>query len=528
MNFRFTLLGLCGMLLLGCAKIRPPDGGPVDKEPPRILSHYPSADQLEVARDVEVEIVFSEAMDRERSEEALFISPAGSLELEWSGSKLRIATPLAAERTYVLTVGTGARDLRGNSLAQSFTLAFATGVQLDQGLVRGRVYRANESAARVHVWAYDLGNFGGRVGFAQPSYQTQSGADGTYEFTRLAPGRYRVLAFTDENRNALPDPDEWLALPAADVVVSDEASQAGDLVLDRQQIAVPELKRVQAVHAARILLLFADAVDPAQLDLVFEGLEVKAVYAVPDALQKVYVETALQESGQTYALRHLSIAGASVLWDEFVRGSARLDRVAPSFVARHPSGVRLAPDDQLELLFSEAMRPAVLDDFWIESDSTQAPLGRWHWPAPNRARFVADAPLTPGMHRLVGDPELLADRAGNSLAGELIKLDFEVGAATAAIRGKVLSEQQGSVQVMATRKGGRVYVGWTDRERRFALDGLLAGSYILSAFVDRDGDGKRGAGSLDPYRPSEPYGRYGEPVDLETGQVVAAVEIRCY
>ncbi len=64
MNFRFTLLGLCGMLLLGCAKIRPPDGGPVDKEAPRVLAHYPSADQLEVARDVEVEIVFSETMDR--------------------------------------------------------------------------------------------------------------------------------------------------------------------------------------------------------------------------------------------------------------------------------------------------------------------------------------------------------------------------------------------------------------------------------------------------------------------------------
>ena len=64
-------------------------------------------------------------MNREQTEAALFTSPAGPLQLSWHGPRLRIAMPLAEERTYVLTVGTGARDLRGNALTKSFTLAFA-------------------------------------------------------------------------------------------------------------------------------------------------------------------------------------------------------------------------------------------------------------------------------------------------------------------------------------------------------------------------------------------------------------------
>ena len=65
------LISVLVALLLGCAKVGPPTGGPVDKEPPRILSHYPESDALKVARDTQVEIVFSEPMNREQTEAAL-------------------------------------------------------------------------------------------------------------------------------------------------------------------------------------------------------------------------------------------------------------------------------------------------------------------------------------------------------------------------------------------------------------------------------------------------------------------------
>ena len=519
------LISVLVALLLSCAKVGPPTGGPVDKEPPRIFSHYPERDALEVARDTEVEIAFSEPMNREQTEAAIFTSPAGPLQLSWRGPRLRIAMPLAEERTYVLTVGTGARDLRGNALTKSFTLAFATGSQLDQGLVRGRVYQEHQPVAGAHVWAYDLGTFSGEVGLDEPSYQTQSGANGGYEFARLAPGHYRVLAFRDKNRNALPDADEWLALPASPVEVGEEEVQAGDLALvRRQKMSAPVLKRVQAIHTERLMLLFAEAVDPQDLELEVAGLAVESLYAAPGAEEKIYVETAAQEPGRRYAVQ-LAFAGVPVQWDTPVRGSTQPDRKPPSFVALARN--RLVPRDALDLLFSEAMQPAALEGFWAESDSTQSLAGDWLWPVPNCARFTPTEPLAPGAYRLVGPVARLVDRAGNGLADSLLALSFAVGAETSAIRGQVQAGEMGPVRVAAINEDGRTYAEWADEDGQFALEGLLAGTYSLWTFVDRDGDGEHGNGSLSPFRYAEPYGRYGEPIDLDAGQIVEEVVIPC-
>ena len=71
----------------------------------------------------------------------------------------------------------------------------------------------------------------GEVGLEKPAYQTQSGVDGQYEFLRLAPGRYGLLAFVDDNKDGFPSSEEWVGLPARDVVVSDTLGLAGDLEL---------------------------------------------------------------------------------------------------------------------------------------------------------------------------------------------------------------------------------------------------------------------------------------------------------
>ena len=306
--------------------------------------------------------------------------------------------------------------------------------------------------------------------------------------------------------------------------VGEEEVLAGDLALMRRQMSAPVLKRVQAVHAERLMLLFTAAVDPRDLELEVTGLAVESLYAAPNAEKKIYVETAAQEPGRRYPVQ-LVFAGAPVQWDAPVRGSGRADRKPPSFVALARN--QLAPRDDLDLLFSEAMQPAALEGFWTGSDSTQALAGDWLWPAPNCARFAPAEPLAPGAYQLAGPADRLADRAGNGLADSLLALSFTVGAEPAAIRGQVQAEEMGRVRVAVVHEDGRTYAEWTGEDGRFALNGLLAGTYSLWAFVDRDGNGEYGSGSLNPFRYSEPYGRYSEPIDLDASQIVAEVEISC-
>ena len=167
-------------------------------------------------------------------------------------------------------------------------------------------------------------------------------------------------------------------------------------------------------------------------------------------------------------MRRLVVEGVPIPWHEPIRGNARPDTKPPSVIA--PIGAQKASGDTLDLLFSEAMRPVALRDFWQMSDSTQAPAGVWEWSAPNRARFVSEQPLALGAYRLIGQVGLLADLAGHGLADSSLTLSITVGPATAVIRGQVQAEMTGPVRVEAVGEGGRTYGALADSAGDFTLD----------------------------------------------------------
>jgi len=496
----------------------------VDKEPPRILEYSPEHDALRVPLDAAIKIVFSEAMDRQRTEEAIFVSPAGPLHYRWRGQTLHLALTLYPERTYVLTVGTGARDLRGNALEQSFSLAFATGVYLDQGALVGRVYKEHEPTRAAHVWAYDLAHFSGRLGDDLPAYQTQSGTDGSYEFLRLAAGAYRLLAFVDENRNQRPDFDEWVALPATDVEVGEAESRAGDLLLVRRDHTTIELERIQVLHSTALLLVFSHKVDPDSVKLHIPGLGIGPLYSGEDR-RKVYAITEVQEAGRSYVVERLTLGEVELPWGDPVRGSDRPDRKTPAW-----SGLgsgRLTPGESVQLIFNEAMDTEISAGFWADSDSMQAPLGRWHWHRPTRVDFTPNEPWPLGRQVLQISAANLADRAGNMLADSSLAVRFDVVEPSATLRGSLIGAVA-PAQVRARGQDGRLYAVTSDSAGHFAIEQMLSGTYVLWAFADSDGDGMWSAGSLLPFVRPEIYARLVGSVSLEAFQSVDDVELEMY
>jgi hypothetical protein len=411
---------LLGALLLaaGCAQQARPPGGPVDDTPPTVRRHRPAADTTGVPLDARLRITFSEAMDRARTEEAVFLTPNSPHDIDWEGRTLvlRVRGGLTAGRTYTVTVGTDARDLRGNRLAQAFSFAFATGQRLDAGELAGRVIGVDDRPTRgAFVWAYDLARFDeadGGTGRARPAYVSQTGADGSWRLERLAPARYRTIAFVDEDRDQEPDEGELLALPAADVEVADEGvTPAGDLRLAAPP-RLPRVVRASAVDGRRVLLVFNAAV-PEQAEATLSGLAIDDDYVDPAEATRWHLITAPQKEGRSYRLS-VRVAGEAVaVPGEPVRGSGREDRRPPTVQRVVPEG-DAAGAAQLRWLFSEAMAPAT--PRWTGADSTEAPEGRWDWASPTVLRFRLDAPLGPGAHWLELDLRSLQDRAGNAPA----------------------------------------------------------------------------------------------------------------
>jgi len=108
---------------------------------PGIVSTSPFDGQRNVSRNARITIIFSEAMNRTSVEEAVEITPGASLrDYRWpNDATLEVATtaPMAYRSQFAILVFAGAKDLAGNPLPQSKTIAFTT--ESWRGRVWGRV-----------------------------------------------------------------------------------------------------------------------------------------------------------------------------------------------------------------------------------------------------------------------------------------------------------------------------------------------------------------------------------------------------
>lgn len=205
------------LLLLSCAKMEFPSGGPPDTTPPEILSSSPEPNQLNVPLDTEVRIQFSEKMVKNETPASLFIVPEPEEfpELHWKGEDLMIKfrNNLEENRTYLITIKTTLNDLHRNRLAAPYSLAFSTGPVLDTAWIAGMVYQEKRPVANVDVWAFPYdSNF--VIYDKEPLYITQSTDTGNYRMGYMADGRYLTFAVRDKAGDRKFNPvEDMLGLP---------------------------------------------------------------------------------------------------------------------------------------------------------------------------------------------------------------------------------------------------------------------------------------------------------------------------
>lgn len=201
------------LIIISCANPQYPNGGPTDTIPPTILtSSIPSGTTQFSKKEIWIE--FSEYMNKATVQSALFLSPVAlnSYELKWSGTKLNILfkSDLKKEITYVLTIGSGASDLRaGNKMEKSWKLAFSTGAEIDSGMIKGVVkFPEGKPAQGVSIFAYQLlSNSIPDPEKDEPDYITQTGSDGTFNLLYMKELNYRIFAVQDIIKNNRYDMD---------------------------------------------------------------------------------------------------------------------------------------------------------------------------------------------------------------------------------------------------------------------------------------------------------------------------------
>ena len=518
----------------------------MDKTPPEIGATHPAARAVNVSLDEKIEITFSERMDPRSVEDALFVSPnpEGKLRFDWKGKKVRIELPsgLEADRTYVVTVGTGARDEHRNRLKESYSFAFSTGEQLSRGTIEGRVRGEKRVGAGVYVSAYDLKpEHEPDPSKRNGDYITQTAEEGTYTLTYVSSGVYRLFAFEDRDRNGKytlgKDP---LGVASSDVVLSDSAAavELSDLYLAVRDTTAPEVLSVRASDRKHVTLRLSEEIELSSLQIKIEGLRIEERYALPEASEpgipitasKIYLLTEPQHPGAEYNVSVFGRDPSGHPVSEETRtasftGSARADTLRPHVVSYPPPAEtrNVSLDRLITVVFDDAMQEEVPDDAFTWEAPPTAPSGAWRWTEANRISFSPEDGWKEGStYRLRVDPTAFLDRAGNASNDSVFAISFRTIATDTLgfLSGELSDEKEkatGAFHLEAVKIGSEKerYETIVTEEGQYTW-GLFPGSYILSAFRDEDGNDRLSLGQVQPFVPAERIASYPDTVTVRS------------
>ncbi len=214
---RFLILLVFGFLLQSCARVGSPVGGKKDSLAPKFLSSNIDSTRINVSRNIkELRLDFDEYVTLKDIQKNLIISPPiknitrilpSSIPnkfvlIQWSDT-------LQANTTYNFNFGNSIVDNNEGNPLRYFNFAFSTGDKVDDLYISGDVKdplltkSATGASNKLVVGLYPIKD---TMNYKQkPYYITKVDDDGYYELNYLSPGKYKIIAFEDENGNSIFD-----------------------------------------------------------------------------------------------------------------------------------------------------------------------------------------------------------------------------------------------------------------------------------------------------------------------------------
>ncbi|MFH1011837.1 MAG: Ig-like domain-containing protein [bacterium] len=513
-------------LVLSCAKMGNPPGGPEDIQGPQVVKTFPEPDAVRVPRKTEARIRFDEAVNRRAVENSIFLSPdpRDRLQFRWHGNELivRYLDSLAPEQTYEIILGSQAQDIRGNPIGRPFSLAFSTGDHIDQGRIWGQVV-GEERPQSIHLWAYVLGDSAPpNPQIDRPAYRTQPDASGSFYFSHLRAATYRVFAVSDVGLDGLWNPPtDRIGVPPCDVVVTDSSQSylsfqlslcdtsslqiRGVIARDERQLDVRFSRPISATPRFSLENLLGDTVSIlAAFENSMDSICWQLAAERPMTKGKWRLTTVLPEMD--------SLPSKTFVDTVMVHGLS--DTTRPNIAKQRPlsRGWLVDPPSSFEFYFSEAIRPNdSIAGFSLRSDWPGDTLFlHSQWSGAAHLSLISSQPLSRGRSYTVAfNAAAFSDFSGNRFGDTISAFTFPVlpSDSLGSLSG-ILNDLDSSQHVLYARSHPARQLVRTLKNvlpGEFLLEDLPAGSYTLEVLRDRDGSGDFSPGSVIPWRYAESF-----------------------
>ena len=245
-----ALFIVISVVLLGCAAVGTPDGGPYDDTPPKVVGSSPKLEETNV-KNKTVRIDFDEYIKLENASEKVIISPPQKeqpeIQVNGKDIQIKLIDSLQPNTTYTIDFSDGIVDNNEGNPLGDFCFSFSTGSQLDTMEVSGYVLNAAdlEPIKGIQVGLYS--NLADSA-FTTQQFQRVSRTDGSGHFVirGIKPGKYRIYALNDMDQSfSYSQRSETMAWSDSIIVPSSTEAYREDTIWNEDKITIDTILTVE-------------------------------------------------------------------------------------------------------------------------------------------------------------------------------------------------------------------------------------------------------------------------------------------
>ena len=207
-----TMIAL--LLMVSCANMKAPSGGPKDTYSPIVEESEPPNYSTNFSTD-KITITFDEFVSVSDVAKEVFISPPfqkiPDIRTRGKSVIINVDEELRDSTTYSIFFGNAIKDITEGNPLENYTYVFSTGDKIDSLSVVGEILNAFDLTPRgeVLVMLYEDANdtipFDSLVYKVKPSYLTRTSAEGFFVINNIKGGIYDLVSLADNNMSATYD-----------------------------------------------------------------------------------------------------------------------------------------------------------------------------------------------------------------------------------------------------------------------------------------------------------------------------------
>jgi uncharacterized protein (DUF2141 family) len=289
-----------------------PVGGPKDTLAPRFLSSNIDTTRINVKKDIhELRLDFDEYVTLKDINKNLIISPPikGITRILPSNIAnkfvlIQWTDTLQANTTYNFNFGNSIVDNNESNILRYFNFAFSTGDKLDDLYISGEVKDALDTKKKTGTTTENklvvgLYQVKDTMDYKKkPYYITKVDEDGYYELNYLTPGKYKIIAFDDENGNSMYDPGKEKVGFQKDPVEVEKSISGLNLKVypSRKAVKYSEMKEI----AGGILMSFEGNPDDVKVQSLNDKIkDIKITHNPKSDSVRIWFDAVKDDVGQT-------------------------------------------------------------------------------------------------------------------------------------------------------------------------------------------------------------------------------------